>query len=63
MLCCLKGPNWTAPNQIALNQTMQSQTKTCIAKCKQKTQQCITKADTSFFSFGGGGGCVHHLIS
>jgi len=49
-----EGPNWTAPNQIALNQTMQSQTKICIAKCKQKTQQCITKADTGYL--GGGGG-------
>jgi hypothetical protein len=50
---CLKfmyeGPKWTAPNWIALNQTMQTQTKTRIAKCKQKTQQCITKADTSYF--------------
>jgi len=52
-----EGPNWTAPNWIALNQTMRSQTKTHIATCKQKTQQCITKADTSYF----GGGNVSFL--
>jgi len=49
-------PNLTAPNWIALNQTMQSQTKNHIATCKQKTQQCITKAEKSYF-FGVGGMC------
>ena len=36
--------NWTAPNGIALNQTVQSQTTACIAKlsCVNKREKTAT---------------------
>ena len=40
---------YDAPNQIALNQTMWSKTKACIAKCRQKREQSMTKVSTFFF--------------
>jgi hypothetical protein len=36
---------YEALNWIALNQTMWSQTKACITKCRQKTVQSMTEAN------------------
>jgi len=36
-------PKLIVPHRMALNWTVQSQTKACISKCKQKRVECVTE--------------------